>query len=479
MQCVVYARVSTREQEENGYSIPFQLEQCRKKATEDGYTIVEEFVEAESASKQGRPGFTRMLNYLKDQPGVGVILCHKVDRLCRNLFDINEVRKLDRTLKFVQEEYADNASGELHFGLKVLLAEHYSRNLSEEVKKGQKAKLDMGLYPGQAPRGYRSVRGDDGKSRIQPDPKIGPIITWMFETYASGNWSLREIADEAAYRGLTTRNSKPLSAHRVKVILQRKTYAGQIEWRGTVRPGKHEPLVSERVFDQVQQSLLRRSRETRPARNGKLPFLLRGLLVCGSCGRKLTTERHSRGSYYRCTRPSLSATRCSEPYSPAHLLDGQVEAFLSDLKPTAKLKQALRTEWDQMLAQAKASRRNEEGPLKGKLNEVERRRIRLAEAYSSGTMPLDVYQKTSQNLEEERHQILELLSQFAPEEPDAIRRDLEKCLNFADSLWDMYQDAAFPEKQEMLSVLFHELTVSKREFSSFSLNEPFNSMFTG
>jgi len=161
------------------------------------------------------------------------------------------------------------------------------------------------------------------------------------------------------------------------------------------------------------------------------------------------------------------------------LLDGQVEAFLSDLKPTAKLKQALRTEWDQMLAQAKASRRNEEGPLKGKLNEVERRRIRLAEAYSSGTMPLDVYQKTSQNLEEERHQILELLSQFAPEEPDAIRRDLEKCLNFADSLWDMYQDAAFPEKQEMLSVLFHELTVSKREFSSFSLNEPFNSMFTG
>ena len=478
MQCVIYARVSTREQEEHGYSIPYQLGRCRKKAAQEKLTVVDEFVEAESASKQGRPGFARMVKFLKDHPETGTILCHKVDRLCRNLFDIIEVRKLERSLSFVQEEYADNASGELHFGLKVLLAEHYSKNLSEEVRKGLQAKFEMGLYPSQAPRGYKTVRSEDGKARLVPDTKVAPILTWIFETYATGKWSLREISEEAAYRGLLTKNSKPLSSERIKSILQKKLYSGLIEWDGVVRKGKHKPIVSEPLFAQVQKALKKRSSDTRPSRNGKLPFLLRGLLICECCGRKLTAERHPRGSYYRCVGPSFSLGRCREPYAPVKLLDDQVEALLKTLKPSDQLKKQLRQEWDEMVMRSKDKQKNTEEPLRQSLNKADAQRSRLAEAYAAGNMPLDVYKKTSQKVENERQRILEQLEELGPDNPEAIREELEKSLEFADSFWPVYEQGNIEEKQEILGVLFKELKVQNREITNYELNEPLTFLFT-
>lgn len=99
-----------------------------------------------------------MVSFVKNTPSVDAIICHKVDRLCRNFKDYITIDDLKVKPLFVEEEFANNASGKLTFGMKVLMAKHYSDNLSDEVKKGQLGKLEQGGYPGGlSPFGYKKV----------------------------------------------------------------------------------------------------------------------------------------------------------------------------------------------------------------------------------------------------------------------------------------------------------------------------------
>ena len=135
----LYARVSSREQEREGYSIDAQLKSCRDYAVAHDLTIVNEFIDIESAKNSGRKQFTELINYLSNNANTGII-CEKVDRLYRNLKDYLTIDDLKRDLVFVKENtiYTSEAkaSEKLMHGIKVLMARNYLDNLSDEVKKG-------------------------------------------------------------------------------------------------------------------------------------------------------------------------------------------------------------------------------------------------------------------------------------------------------------------------------------------------------
>lgn len=86
-ECVIYARVSTKEQQQEGYSIPAQLKAIREFCIREGLTPVEEFTEAESAGKAGRAQFTALCAFFAAHPEVKVVVAHKLDRLYRNFRD--------------------------------------------------------------------------------------------------------------------------------------------------------------------------------------------------------------------------------------------------------------------------------------------------------------------------------------------------------------------------------------------------------
>jgi DNA invertase Pin-like site-specific DNA recombinase len=140
MKAVIYTRASSKEQEREGYSIPAQLNKCRELATKEGYEVVQEFIDVESAKQPGRTNFNKMIEFIKGD-SIDTIICHKVDRLCRNFKDYVTIDDLKVKPLFVEEEFPDNAAGKLTFGLKVLLAKHYIDNLSDEVKKSLNQKL--------------------------------------------------------------------------------------------------------------------------------------------------------------------------------------------------------------------------------------------------------------------------------------------------------------------------------------------------
>jgi site-specific DNA recombinase len=167
---ILYARVSSKEQEKEGFSIPAQLKLLRGYAEEHGFTIIQEYVDVETAKRAGRTGFTAMVDFFKRQAksktseqACRIVLVEKTDRLYRNLKDWVTLDDLDLEIHFVKENVIlsrDSRSSEkfIH-GIKVLMAKNYIDNLSEETKKGMLEKAEQGVYPSAAPLGYRNVAG--------------------------------------------------------------------------------------------------------------------------------------------------------------------------------------------------------------------------------------------------------------------------------------------------------------------------------
>ncbi len=136
---MLYARLSSKDQEKEGFSIPAQQRLLREYAITEQITVLEEFVDVETASHSGRSGFAAMLRFLSKH-ACRTVLVEKTDRLYRNLKDWSTLDELGVTIHFVKENAIigpnSRSSEQLVHGIKVLMARNHSLNLSEETRKG-------------------------------------------------------------------------------------------------------------------------------------------------------------------------------------------------------------------------------------------------------------------------------------------------------------------------------------------------------
>ena len=191
MNCLTYARVSTDKQAEKELSIPAQVHAMRQYASDRGWHIVQEFSEAgASARTADRPALRQLMNRCREEgpTKVDVVLVHKLDRLARNLADHVAIRSVLRaahvTIASATEGLDDSVSGQLVEHILAAMAEFYSANLSEEVKKGMRQKVLQGGWPHQLPRGYR-LAGFGERRRVAVDEVQGPLIRQAFEICAN------------------------------------------------------------------------------------------------------------------------------------------------------------------------------------------------------------------------------------------------------------------------------------------------------
>jgi len=155
IQAVLYVRVSSKDQEKEGFSIPAQLRLLRDYAVNHGFVVVQEFEDIETAKASGRTHFNEMLAYLKKHPtSCRTILAEKTDRLYRNPKDWVTLDDQDVEIHFVKEnEIASRnsrSSEKFMHGMKVLMAKNFIDNLSEETRKGMLEKARSGIYPSYA-----------------------------------------------------------------------------------------------------------------------------------------------------------------------------------------------------------------------------------------------------------------------------------------------------------------------------------------
>lgn len=333
VNAVMYSRVSSRDQEREGFSIPAQECLLRGYASQRGFVVVREFVDVETAKETGRPGFATMLAYLKThRQQCRILLVEKTDRLYRNLKDYVLVDDLDVELHFVKENVViskeSRSSDKLLHGIRTVLAKNYIDNLSEEVKKGLRAKAAQRLWPSFAPLGYVNTVGSDGKRIIVPDPVLGPVVTQLFEWFATGDYSLKSLSQKAyreGFRFRKTNNKVPVTS--LHKMLRKRVYTGEFEYAGVRYSGSHQPLVTRETWARVQEIL--DGRHEKKHRKVRHDFAFSGLVRCGHCGCSMVGElKKGLYVYYHC---SGYRGRCREPYTREETLTHQFARYLSEL----------------------------------------------------------------------------------------------------------------------------------------------------
>lgn len=299
MKCVIYARVSTKEQDKEGFSIPSQLSLLQEYATKNNLNISETFIDTETAKKAGRTSFNLMLKYLKDTD-IKVILVEKTDRLYRNFKDYVILEDYNLEVHLVKEGTILGKNSKSHdkfiHGIKVLMAKNYIDNLSEEVKKGMLEKAKQGHYPAKPPVGYINIKDSSGKGIIDIDKNKAPFVIRAFKLYATGAFSIDALRQKLFTEGFN-HNLKPYSKAKLLVILKDIFYIGKFKFSGVVYDGQHKPLIDVELFNTVQKSF-----NVDKSRSHDKEFYYTGILKCGHCGCQLTAElKKGKYVYYHCT----------------------------------------------------------------------------------------------------------------------------------------------------------------------------------
>src|SRR5581483_6466552 len=332
---IIYARKSTRSDERQKLSIPAQLKALRQFAEQNNLAIFKVITERMSAHVVGRPLFDQMLKHIEAGEASGILAWHP-DRLARNSADgsrIIEFLDLGKLvdLKFYTFWFENTPQGKANLGHEFVQSKQFSDKLACDTMRGQREKAEMGYYPGIAPRGYLN---NVATKTVVPDPQLAPIIRKAFERYAEGNLTIDDIRRELAKGGITTRANSQWKSnggnmiHRdlVRRMLSNPFYYGHFVYAGIHYEGKHEPLISQRLFDRVQTVLAGRCRPKSPER---LPKAFTRLLSCGHCRMAVTAEVQKGHVYYRCTRKSRIIA-CAEPFIREEHLERDISRMLAD-----------------------------------------------------------------------------------------------------------------------------------------------------
>ncbi len=313
----LYARKSTESDEQQALSIDSQIKEMQAIAEKLNLNIVDVKRESYSAKASGkRPVFQELLNEI-DTGEYNGILTWAPDRLSRNAGDLGSVVDLMDAKKLVHiQTYGQTFSNSPNekFLLMILCsqAKLENDNKSQNVRRGLRARVEMGLWPCRPPTGYTKFKRMDQKCESVIDPERAPIIKQMFEKIGYDGWSGRKLhiwlRDELDSR---TEHGKHISLGNLYRILENHFYYGRFEYpknSGKWYDGAHEPIITKELFTIVQEQI--KSQILEP-RSQQKEFAFTKVMTCGLCGSGITADEKfkklkngnvHRYVYYKCTR---------------------------------------------------------------------------------------------------------------------------------------------------------------------------------
>ncbi len=312
----LYARKSTEQEEKQILSIDSQIKEMLSLAEREGLEIVETRKEAHSAKDSGqRPIFKQLLEDIRLKKFDGILVWHP-DRLSRNAGDLGSLvdlmdQKLLTEIRTYGQKFSNNPNDKFLLMILCSQAKLENDNKSVNVKRGLRARCEMGLWPAPAPTGYLNSKNVNEICVIHTDPIKAPIIKQIFEKVAYEGWGGKKV-----YHWLrndlrfTARSGKPLTLSNIFIILHNHFYYGIFEYpknSGKWYQGKHTPIISKDLFDQAQEQL----KCQRKVRDTNKEFAFTRLMSCGLCGSGITAQDKYKnladGSvksyiYYGCTK---------------------------------------------------------------------------------------------------------------------------------------------------------------------------------
>jgi DNA invertase Pin-like site-specific DNA recombinase len=340
---VLYARKSSESDELQALSIDSQVKEMLQIAEREGLEIVDIRREAHSAKDSGqRPVFAELLADLRRGRFNG-ILTWAPDRLSRNAGDLGSlVDLMDQKILIDIRTYGQRFSNSPNekFLLMILCsqAKLENDNKSVNVKRGLRTRVEMGLWPGQAPTGYLNENRSDRKGQVMVDKERAPVIKQIFEKVAYENWTGRKLYHWLRFElNFRTKSNHHLSLANVYLILDNHFYYGTFEYpkkSGNWYEGKHKPIINKELFMKAQAQIKR----DQIVRSETREFAFTKLIACGKCGSGITAEEKykklkdgttSRYVYYGCSRSKDH--HCKSQYVREESLIEQLAALIDQV----------------------------------------------------------------------------------------------------------------------------------------------------
>lgn len=311
----IYARVSTTEQAEEGYSIDEQERILTNCCTDKGYIVHQVYADRGISGKsiQKRPALKQLLEDSKNKL-FDIVIVWKTNRLARNILDLLKIVEMFNQnyisfRSFTENHETETSSGKLQFHMMAAIAEFERNTISENVKMGMLARARAGKWNGGIVLGYDikdiTEQGDKRKhTKLVVNDKEAQIVRRIFELYVTGN-GYKSIANKMNHEGYHGKKGHPFSISTVKSILGNPVYIGMIRYdvrrnwtdkrRGDINPnpilqkGEHEPIILQETWEKAQQILKERSCKPNRVHGGTFPFT--GVLRCPQCGAGMVVSR--------------------------------------------------------------------------------------------------------------------------------------------------------------------------------------------
>ena len=290
----LYARKSSESEERQILSIESQIKEMLQLAEREGLEVVTMKRESHSAKETGqRPVFNEIVDEIKLGKFNG-ILTWAPDRISRNAGDLGKIVDLMDSGKLHEirtfgQRFSNNPNEKFLLMILGSQAKLENDNRGINVKRGQRARVEMGLWPNMPPAGYLGQKHMDKRCQIIQDPERAPIIKKMFEKVAYDKWSGRKIYHWLKFElNFKSVGNKNMALSHIYRTLTNSMYYGVFEYpklSGNWYQGKHEPIITKELFDLVQVQLKRDNIE----RQSK-EFAFTKLMVCGACGSSISAE---------------------------------------------------------------------------------------------------------------------------------------------------------------------------------------------
>ena len=349
------------------------------------------------------------------------------------------------------------------------IAEFYSRNLANEVIKGMGEKARNGGTLGKAPLGYVNVRARDENGRevrtVELDQQRAPLLRLAFSEYATGNWTVSQLAKHLAGLGLDvpatpTRPARPITKGRLHTLLRHPYYKGVVQFQGVEYAGRHEPLVDEETWQAVQAVLgSHRSGERERMHN----HFLKSTVVCGQCGSRLLVQNTKNGKgvlypYFICARRQ----RLHDCSFKAVLIE-VVEAQMQEVYRRLYVSEADRQEIERYLlaelARIEGEKDRSVRSLTVRRTNLEDERRRLLQAHYAGAVPLELLKEEQERLGRELAGIQRQLDAYQAD-ATLVRAHVEQALDLLEDCYRLYMAAPDHLRKQLNQVFFERVLVN-------------------
>jgi DNA invertase Pin-like site-specific DNA recombinase len=402
----IYTRKSTDDKDRQVRSIADQLSELKELASKEDIDVVDVFVEKQTAKIPGRPVFGEMLERMEKGEATGILAWHP-DRLARNSVDGGKIIYLVDTgviseMKFPTFWFDPTPQGKFMLSIAFSQSKYYVDNLSENIKRGHRNKVKDGIWPQMSPIGYVNEKGKG----IVPHPELSILVKKTFEAYSTGNFTLRELRDKFNALGLKRKSGKELAVSNYQKLLKNPIYTGLMRYNGEIFEGKHEPIITKKLFDSVQEVMMRKSK---PKGKGLKPFLYRGFFRCGECGCFITTETQKGHNYLRCTKRK---NPCTQKYTREEIITSEIQKEIKKVSlPDDWAKWMLAENEKDKLVEAQSSTLFA-NKTKDDISLLDSKIEKLMNAYLENALSLEEYREMKSKLVNEKQLLKEKLSAF-------------------------------------------------------------------